>query len=89
VDVTADVIAACEVLRGYVGARWNVRTRERTSEELLQSLAPSFEPESHAALGTLFSRGDAAKFASAVPTSAERAALLADAVAFVAATGNA
>ena len=80
------VVAAVDVVRDYVGMRYAVRTRERTSEEVLGAL-PMLSPEdARAALGSLLARADDVKFAARTPTSAERDTFVSDAVAFVTAT---
>ena len=74
-----DVDDVAQVLRGHVARRWGVRTAERTTEEVVESLPPG----PRAALATLLAACDRVRYAAHVPTPEERAALLAGARAFV------
>jgi hypothetical protein len=76
------------ILREYVAGRYGVRTRERTTEEILAAL-PNRDPADAAArarLADLLRHGDAVKFAGHAPTRAEFEAFPADALAYVDAT---
>lgn len=80
-EVEADVVAATEVVREYVGARYRVRAAVKTTEELLAA-CPANEVL-RSSLAGLLAGPDRVKFAAFWPGAADRDGLLDGAVAFV------
>jgi len=85
-DDGRDVAEAAEVVRGYAEEALHVAATCRTREETLASAA--FEAGEAARLDEVLAPADAVKFARHVPTPAERGRVLAQASAFVRATGS-
>jgi len=84
-DPYAFSVRVSDVLRGYIEAQFGLRAKEQTSPEFLASLASSQQigREDQALLTQFLEKCDLIKFARIDASSADSAALLASALAFV------
>ena len=81
--IRTDVIRIADLLRDYVGERFDLPARNMTTEELLPDPTLELSPPQRAALSDLLTRCDLVKFAARGPTRAERDVLLEKAETFV------
>jgi hypothetical protein len=90
-DPAADVAAAAEVARAYVGERFDVPVLERTSPEILHDArrTATATPGDLELLSRVLIGGDLVKFATHRPTAPDRDAVLESAEAFVTRTAPA
>jgi hypothetical protein len=85
-DRADDVARACDIVRGYLAARFLPRALSRGRPEILASLPPEARGAAEA-LARVLQAGELAKFAAHRPDENERAAAIEDAAAFVRACG--
>jgi hypothetical protein len=89
-EIESCYLEASAVLREYLGERFSLRTRERTTEEVLAApqTARVLAPPHRALVGEVLAECDLVKFARHLPPPSERDRVLDSAEEFLLQTGN-